>query len=106
MGFPATMERRASITSLSSPPLPPLRKYDVFLSHRAKDTGRGFAADLHEALSTQGIVVFKDDDEEDGGKLLAEKMKAVEESRSWIVVFLGELWGFGLHEGTGEDCNV
>ncbi|CAK9313944.1 unnamed protein product [Citrullus colocynthis] len=93
------MEGRASITSISSPPyslsfpLPPLRNYDVFLSHRAKDTGRGFAADLHEALESQGIVVFRDEvDEEDGGKALAEKMKAVEESRSSIVV-LSENYG-------------
>ncbi|XP_038889439.1 TMV resistance protein N-like [Benincasa hispida] len=96
MASPATMERRASITSLSSPPprysislpLPPLQNYDVFLSHRAKDTGRSFTADLHDALTDKGIVVFRDDvDEEDGGKPLTEKMKAVEESRSSIVVF-------------------
>lgn len=97
------MEGRASITSISSPPyslsfplpLPPLRNYDVFLSHRAKDTGRGFAADLHEALESEGIVVYRDEvevDEEDGGKALGEKMKAVEESRSSIVV-LSENYG-------------
>ncbi|KAL4017388.1 hypothetical protein IC575_020940 [Cucumis melo] len=101
MASPAIMERRDSITSLSpsppysiSLPLPPLRRYDVFLSHRAKDhranndTGRSFISDLHEALTSQGIVVFIDkEDEEDGGKPLTEKMKAVDESRSSIVVF-------------------
>ncbi|CAK9313943.1 unnamed protein product [Citrullus colocynthis] len=92
MASPEIMERRTSITSLSSPPL---LNYDVFLSHRAKDTGRGFAAHLQEALESQGIVVFRDEvevDEEDGGKALAEKMKAVEESRSSIVV-LSENYG-------------
>ena len=96
MASPAIMERRDSITSLSpsppysiSLPLPPLRRYDVFLSHRANDdTGRSFTSNLHEALTSQGIVVFIDkEDEEDGGKPLTEKMKAVDESRSSIVVF-------------------
>ena len=95
MASPAIMERRASIKSLSPPPysislpLPPLRNYDVFLSHRVKDTGSSFAADLHEALTNQGIVVFRDgiDDEDAEQPYVEEKMKAVEESRSSIVVF-------------------
>uniref|UniRef100_A0A9I9DRU2 TIR domain-containing protein n=1 Tax=Cucumis melo TaxID=3656 RepID=A0A9I9DRU2_CUCME len=116
MASPATiMERRASITSLSSPPppnyysislpLPPLRNYDVFLSHRAKDTGQSFAADLHEALTSQGIVVFRDDvDEEDGEKPygVEEKMKAVEESRSSIVVFSENYGSFVCMKEVGK----
>lgn len=97
MASPLIIESRvSSIASLSSPPppyslsfpLPPLRNYDVFLSHRAKDTGCSFAADLHKALTSQGIVVYRDHENEEGrGKPLVEKMKAVEESRCSIVIF-------------------
>ncbi|KAG6592337.1 Disease resistance protein RUN1, partial [Cucurbita argyrosperma subsp. sororia] len=100
MASSAIMERGASIVALSPPSPPPLslslllpppkRNYDVYISHRFKDTGDGFAADLHKALTAQGIVVFRDENEnenENEGKMLAEKLTAIEESRSSIVVF-------------------
>uniref|UniRef100_A0A0A0KXU7 TIR domain-containing protein n=1 Tax=Cucumis sativus TaxID=3659 RepID=A0A0A0KXU7_CUCSA len=110
MASPAIMERRASIKSLSPPPysislpLPPLRNYDVFLSHRVKDTGSSFAADLHEALTNQGIVVFRDgiDDEDAEQPYVEEKMKAVEESRSSIVVFSENYGSFVCMKEVGK----
>ncbi|XP_023535306.1 TMV resistance protein N-like [Cucurbita pepo subsp. pepo] len=84
MASPAIMERVPSIVSFS----PPKQNYDVYISHRAKDTGSGFAADLHKALTAQGIVVYRDENEnENEGKMLTEKLTAIEESRSSIVVF-------------------
>lgn len=65
----------------------PRWSYDVFLSFRGEDTRKTITNHLYEALRRQGIVVFRDDDELERGKAIADVLiKAIEESRSTIVI--------------------
>ena len=62
--------------------------YDVFLSFRGEDTRRNFTDHLYKALIHSGIRTFRDDEELRRGEEIApELLKAIEESRSAIVVF-------------------
>ena len=62
-------------------------KYDVFLSFRGEDTRKTFTDLIYDALRQKGIITFKDDKDLERGKTIAiELLKAIEESRSAIVI--------------------
>lgn len=61
--------------------------YDVFLSFRGEDTRSGFTSHLYNALMQQGYKTFFDDDNLERGKTISTGLlKAIEDSRSSIVV--------------------
>ncbi|KAG5601719.1 hypothetical protein H5410_033089 [Solanum commersonii] len=63
-------------------------KYDVFLSFRGDDTRNNFVAHLYKRLQDIGINVFKDDVKLERGKFISiELLKAIEESRTAIIIF-------------------
>ncbi|KAH0660649.1 hypothetical protein KY285_029257 [Solanum tuberosum] len=63
-------------------------KYDAFLSFRGEDTRNNFVAHLFKRLQDIGINVFKDDVELERGKIIStELLKAIEESRTAIIIF-------------------
>ncbi|XP_010263318.1 PREDICTED: TMV resistance protein N-like isoform X2 [Nelumbo nucifera] len=74
-----------------SPPPPsstPRWNYDVFLSFRGEDTRRSFIDPLYSALVDGRILAFKDDEKlRRGEEISSELLKAIEESKSSIVVF-------------------
>ncbi|RDX93326.1 TMV resistance protein N, partial [Mucuna pruriens] len=62
--------------------------YDVFLSFRGEDTRLGFVGNLYKALKEKGIRSFLDDDElMRGDGIAASLVKAIEESKIFIIVF-------------------
>ena len=61
--------------------------YDVFLSFRGEDTRNNFTDHLYTALVQRGINTFRDDKLRRGEEIAPELLKAIEESRSSIVVF-------------------
>ena len=62
-------------------------KFDVFLSFRGEDTGKGFTDHLYAALRQKDILTFRDDEKFWRGKsILPELLKAIEESRFAIVI--------------------
>ncbi|GKC28323.1 TMV resistance protein N-like protein, partial [Tanacetum coccineum] len=62
--------------------------YDVFLSFRGEDTRNSFIDHLYAALVQKGIHTFKDDEMLHAGKTISQElMKAIEESKSTVVVF-------------------
>ena len=61
--------------------------YDVFLSFRG-DTRKTFTDHLHKALKNGGYRIFRDKDDAESGKILRlELKKAIQQSRSSIIVF-------------------
>ena len=67
---------------------PGLTTYDVFLSFRGGDTRQHFTDHLYKALTRAGIPTFRDDDEIGiGENIELEIQKAVQESKSSIIVF-------------------
>ncbi|XP_006356543.2 uncharacterized protein, partial [Solanum tuberosum] len=63
-------------------------KYDAFLSFRGDDTRNNFVAHLYKRLEDIGINVFKDDVKLKRGKFIStELLKAIEESRTAIIIF-------------------
>ncbi|KAH0662548.1 hypothetical protein KY284_027479 [Solanum tuberosum] len=63
-------------------------KYDAFLSFRGDDTRNNFVAHLYKRLEDIGIKVFKDDVKLKRGKFIStELLRAIEESRSAIIIF-------------------
>lgn len=63
-------------------------KYDVFLSFRGEDTRKNFTDHLFSALQRKGVSTFRDDKGLQRGELIrAEIYKAIEESKSSIVIF-------------------
>ncbi|PWA84286.1 toll/interleukin-1 receptor (TIR) domain-containing protein [Artemisia annua] len=63
-------------------------KYDVFLSFRGVDTRKNFVGHLYEALKLKGIETYKDDETIEQGKRINDQLlKAIEESRFYIIVF-------------------
>ncbi|KAI9092537.1 hypothetical protein K1719_027665 [Acacia pycnantha] len=63
-------------------------KYDVFLSFRGEDTRLGFVGFLRESLRQRGIRVFYDDDSiRTGEEITPALFKAIQESRTAIIVF-------------------
>ena len=62
-------------------------RYDVFLSFRGEDTRNNFTDHLYVALKQKGIFPFRDEEKLEIGKSIApELLKAIEESRSAIVI--------------------
>ncbi|KAJ9675504.1 hypothetical protein PVL29_024432 [Vitis rotundifolia] len=62
--------------------------YDVFLSFRGADTRYGFTNNLYEELISYGIHTFRDDEElERGGEIASELLKAIEESKIFVIIF-------------------
>ena len=62
--------------------------WDVFLSFRDEDTRFTFTDHLHSALCRKGIRTFRDDEGLDRGEEIGSSLlKAIEESRMYIVVF-------------------
>ncbi|WMV34794.1 hypothetical protein MTR67_028179 [Solanum verrucosum] len=63
-------------------------KYDAFLSFRGDDTRNNFVAHLYKRLEDIGIKVFNDDVKLKRGKFIStELLKAIEESRTAIIIF-------------------
>nr|5KU7_A Chain A, TIR-NB-LRR type resistance protein RPV1 [Vitis rotundifolia]5KU7_B Chain B, TIR-NB-LRR type resistance protein RPV1 [Vitis rotundifolia] len=61
--------------------------YDVFLSFRGEDTRYNFTDHLYSALGRRGIRTFRDDRLRRGEAIAPELLKAIEESRSSVIVF-------------------
>ncbi|KAI4367135.1 hypothetical protein MLD38_022905 [Melastoma candidum] len=62
-------------------------KFDVFLSFRGTDTRRNFTDHLFAALTRKGIFAFRDDEELERGEAISDQLlKAIEDSRSAVVV--------------------
>ena len=60
----------------------------MFLSFRGEDTRKSFTDHLYSALIRNNIHTFRDDEELPRGEEIApELLKAIEESRSAIIVF-------------------
>ncbi|VVA30575.1 Hypothetical predicted protein, partial [Prunus dulcis] len=67
--------------------LPP-HSYDVFLSFRGEDTRKTFTDHLYTAFINAGFRTFRDDDElERGEDIKPELQKAIQQSRSSVIVF-------------------
>ena len=63
------------------------RTHDVFLSFRGEDTRDNFTDHLYTHLVGRGIITFRDDRLTRGEAIEPELLKAIEKSRSSIVVF-------------------
>ncbi|KAF3779336.1 Toll/interleukin-1 receptor-like protein [Nymphaea thermarum] len=62
-------------------------KYQVFLSFTGEDTRKGFTCHLYKALKDAGIDAFMDDEEIEVGEKFSERiLKAIEESRYYVVI--------------------
>ncbi|XP_048444284.1 disease resistance protein RUN1-like isoform X2 [Pyrus x bretschneideri] len=63
-------------------------RYDVFLSFRGEETRKTFTDHLYTALNNAGFLTFRDDDElERGGDIKLGLQKAIQQSRTSVVVF-------------------
>ncbi|GKB65357.1 Toll/interleukin-1 receptor domain-containing protein, partial [Tanacetum coccineum] len=63
-------------------------KYDVFLSFRGEDTRKNFVDHLYHALIQKSIVTYMDDENIKQGKMISDELiKAIEDSKSYIIVF-------------------
>ncbi|KAL6328710.1 hypothetical protein AAG906_003396 [Vitis piasezkii] len=82
----STSSFRASSSS-STPSIPQTSTYDVFLSFRGEDTRYNFTDHLYKALVNRGIRTFRDDKLRRGEAIAPELLKAIEESRSSVIVF-------------------
>ncbi|KAL6343071.1 hypothetical protein AAG906_017883 [Vitis piasezkii] len=81
MASSSTHRASSSTTSIS-------RNYDVFLSFRGGDTRRNFTDHLYTTLTAYGIQTFRDDEElEKGGDIASDLLRAIEESRFFIIIF-------------------
>nr|AGC24029.1 TIR-NB-LRR type resistance protein RGA9 [Vitis rotundifolia] len=79
--------RASSSSSSSTPSIPRTTTYDVFLSFRGEDTRYNFTDHLYSALGRRGIRTFRDDRLRRGEAIAPELLKAIEESRSSVIVF-------------------
>ncbi|KAJ9564032.1 hypothetical protein OSB04_009192 [Centaurea solstitialis] len=63
-------------------------KYHVFLSFRGEDVRKTFVDHFYEALEGGGIFTYKDDEKmEKGERIDDELLKAIEESKFFIIIF-------------------
>ncbi|RVW78518.1 TMV resistance protein N [Vitis vinifera] len=83
----STSSFRASSSSSSTPSIPRTSTYDVFLSFRGEDTRYNFTDHLYNALVNRGIRTFRDEKLRRGEAIAPELLKAIEESRSSVIVF-------------------
>ncbi|XP_058200243.1 disease resistance protein RPV1-like [Rhododendron vialii] len=73
--------------SSSSFPIPPQRRYDVFLSFSGIDTRNNFTSHLLAALERHGFHTFRDNTKLNRGEDIGyELLKAIEDSRISLVV--------------------
>ncbi|XP_072070348.1 disease resistance protein Roq1 isoform X3 [Arachis hypogaea] len=73
---------------ISSPSFTGEWEYDVFLSFRGKDTRHNFTGNLYHSLDQKGIHTFIDDEDlRKGEEIKPSLLKAIQESRTAIVVF-------------------
>ena len=82
----STSSFRASSSS-STPSISRTSTYDVFLSFRGEDTRYNFTDHLYNALFNRGIRTFRDEKLRRGEAIAPELLKAIEESRSSVIVF-------------------
>ena len=88
------MSSTSSYSDSNKNPQKVVEEHDVFLSFRGEDTRSGFTSYLYDALVREGIKTFFDDDNLARGKAIsAGLMKAIEGSRSSVVV-LSENYAF------------
>ena len=71
----------------SSSSFTPQFTYDVFLSFRGEDTCYNFTSHLYQALCDKGFNTFIDDELPRGEEISMELLKAIELSKSSVVVF-------------------
>lgn len=65
----------------------PRWNYDVFLNFSSKDTRRGFTDHLYATLARKGVLTYRDDGQlKRGESISAELLKAIQESRTAIVI--------------------
>ncbi|KAL6181894.1 hypothetical protein ACLB2K_048542 [Fragaria x ananassa] len=79
----------ASLPTSAESSAAPRGKYEVFLSFRRQDTGRGFTSYLYNELQKREIKTFMDDDKmifDIGEGISQVTLKAIQESRFAIVV--------------------
>ncbi|XP_048444286.1 disease resistance-like protein DSC1 isoform X2 [Pyrus x bretschneideri] len=63
-------------------------RYDVFLSFRGEETRKTFTDHLYTALNNAGFLTFRDDDELERGEDIKPGLrKAIQQSRTSVVVF-------------------
>ncbi|XP_016648611.1 PREDICTED: toll/interleukin-1 receptor-like protein [Prunus mume] len=63
-------------------------RYDVFLSFRGKDTRKTFTDHLYAAFVEKGFPTFRDKEEVERGEgIKPELQKAIQQSRSSVIVF-------------------
>ncbi|XP_048319572.2 TMV resistance protein N-like [Ziziphus jujuba] len=63
-------------------------KHDAFLSFRGEDTRYGFTSNLYRALREKNIQTYMDDQKlESGQEISPQLMKAIRESKIWIIIF-------------------
>ncbi|KAG4967937.1 hypothetical protein JHK87_033588 [Glycine soja] len=65
-----------------------IKKYEVFVSFRGKDTRNNFTDHLFGALQRKGILTFRDDTKlKKGERILSSLMQAIEGSQIFVIVF-------------------
>ncbi|XP_030966010.1 TMV resistance protein N-like [Quercus lobata] len=83
----AAISTQTASSSSSVSSSTPKWKCDVFLSFRGEDTRNRFTDHLYVALKQKGIFTFRDEEKLETGKSISsELLKAIEESRSAIVI--------------------
>ena len=75
------------ITDEATSSITPQFTYDAFLSFRGEDTRYNFIGHLYQALCYEGFNTFIDNELPRGEEILMELLKAIELSKSSIVVF-------------------
>ncbi|KAM5562884.1 hypothetical protein ABKV19_017856 [Rosa sericea] len=74
--------------SSSSNASPSISSHDVFLSFRGEDTRKTFTDHLYTAFMNAGFRTFRDDNDLQRGKNIKPELeKAIEQSRSSVIVF-------------------
>ncbi|XP_048422841.1 disease resistance protein RUN1-like [Pyrus x bretschneideri] len=62
-------------------------RYDVFLSFSIEETRKNFIDHLYTALNNAGFATFRDDELERGEDIKPGRQKAIQQSRTSVVVF-------------------
>ena len=75
------------ITNGATSSITPQFTYDVFLSFKGEDTRYNFTGHLYQALCDKGFNTFIDNELPRGEEISMELLKAIELSKSSIVVF-------------------
>lgn len=66
-----------------------VKRYNIFLSFKGKDTRTNLTYHLYHALKSEGFKIFMDDEEIETGSSISEVIvEAIENSRLSIIIFL------------------